>query len=393
MMKNLSLKLFDIALLVFAISVVLTMYSMTSGDEDNTLLGLSYSYYLLPLLIVNILICFANLHIIRFKSLSGLMIVWIMMVSLNVIFGGSRLVVNLIRVNLWTTSFLAAFILVRTNENAIDNLIKLFLIIYFISFIFFWQGKIFQQDAMKIGMESATNAIYCLISIVPFILFMKKKSISILLLFITFVCTVFSNKRGATIIMALILIPTINAVFSNIKKKFFKNILVISVGILIVWSFIYIGNSYVGGRLLMRFNEIDESGGAGRLEIWTYVLSYFQNSSFIEQLFGHGHRAVNNIGWASAAHNDFIEVLFDYGIVGLIVYLLIHFVLINRAFQLRKTKNPIFLPYISMYLIFFIMSMVSILIVQQRYLIYMAVFWGMLEGCNYNYQLVQNNTK
>lgn len=393
MMKNLSLKLFGVVLFVFAISVVITMYSMTSGDDENRLLGLNYSFYLLPLLIVNILICIANLHVISIKSVCGIMIVWIIMVSLNIILGGSKLAVNLIRVNLWTTSFLAAFILARTIENAVDFIVKLFLIIYFISFYFFWRGKIIQQDVMENGMEAATNAIYCLVSIVPFVLFIKNKSIILLLLFMTFVCTVFSNKRGATIIMALILIPTIRMVFSNMKKKGLRNVLVILIGILIVFSFKYISDLYVGGRLLVRFNEIDETGGAGRMEIWTEVLKSFQDSSLIEQLFGHGHRAVNNLSWATAAHNDFIEVLFDYGVVGLIVYLLIHFILIKRTLQLRKTKNPIFLPYLSMYLIFFTMSMVSILIVQQRYLIYMAVFWGMLEGCNFNYQLVQYNKK
>lgn len=117
----------------------------------------------------------------------------------------------------------------------------------------------------------------------------------------------------------------------------------------------------------------------------------FRTSSFSGQLFGHGPRGVQQLGMATAAHNDFLEVLYDYGILGLIVYLSIHVHLIRRTIRLKKTNNPLFWSFFTMYIIFFVMSMVSILIPQQRYLIYMAVYWGCLEGYNYNVKLDNNN--
>lgn len=388
-MNKLSLRSFGLVLFVFAISVVLTMYSMTSAAEKGKLLGLTYGNYLLPLLFVNLFICFVNINKINFSGFNALIVLWGIMVSFNVMFSGSNMIVNLIRVNIWTTTFLSAYILAKTNNNTIEFIVKLFVVIYFVSLFFFWQGKLVQQNEMERGLETSTNAIYCLMTIVPFILFLKNKKLGLILLLITLVCTVFSNKRGATIIMALILIPAMNNFFSMIKRKGIRNLLVVLIGVIFVISFFYIGNTYLGGRLIKRFNEVEETGGAGRLWIWTDVLNKYQESSLLEQLFGHGHCAVAGLGWAAAAHNDFLEVLYDYGILGLMIYIAIHVSLIKKTIKLRKSNNQLFLPFVSMYLIFITMSMVSILIIQQRYLVYMAVFWGMLEGCSYNYQYIQ----
>lgn len=389
-MKNLSLRSFGLVLFVFAISVILTMYSMISGDDEGKLLGLNYGYFLLPLLMVNLFICFVNINKLNFSGFVALVVLWSIMVSFIVVFGASNMIVNLIRVNIWTTTFLSTYILAKTNNNTIDFITKLFVIIFFVSFFFFWQGKIFQQNEMKIGLETSSNAIYCLVTIVPFILLLKNKGLGFTLLLITFVCTVFSNKRGAAIIIALILIPAMNNFLSMIKRKGIRNLLVVLIGVIFVISFFYIGNYYVGGRLIERFNDVEETGGSGRLWIWTDVLNEYQESSLLEQLFGHGHCAVAGLGLAAAAHNDFLEVLYDYGILGLMIYIAIHVSLIKKTIKLRKSNNQLFFPYVSMCLIFVTMSMVSILIIQQRYLVYMAVFWGMLEGGNYNYQYIQS---
>lgn len=382
-MKRLPLGLFGAVLFLFAITVVLTMYSMTAEEEEGTLMGINYGNYLLPLLVINLCICFAQFKYIDTRGFNKWIIVWIIMVSLNVLFIGTNKVVNLIRVNIWTTSYLTAYLLARSNKNTLDFLVKLFLAIFFVSFFFFWLGKVFQMDNNEFGMGGSSNAIYCLVSIVPFLMFIKNKKLCLLLLLSVFICTVFSNKRGATIIMLIILIPTVNSIFSGRNNKGRRFIMTTLIGVGLLFLMYYIGNSYLNGRLIDRFNAMEETGGAGRLNIWTYLLNSYDNSSFLEQLLGHGHRAVALTGIQTAAHNDFIEVLYDYGVIGEIIYLGIHIYLIKRIVLLKKNHNPIYLSFITMYSIFFLMSMVSILIVQQRYLIYMAVYWGCMEGNRY----------
>lgn len=385
-MRNLSLRAFEIVLFLFSISVILTMYSMTSEDDEGTLLGFNYGYYLLPLFVINLFVCFVYLKSISFQGFRRWILAWLIIASFNVLLlMSSNKIVNMIRVNMWTTSFFSAYLLAKTTPKTTDSIIKLFIVVYIISFIFFWMGKIYQQDNVKRGVETSTNAVYCLVTLVPILMLSKNNKLKLLLLFATLTCAVFSNKRGATLIMALILIPTLNDTFSDMKSKIWRISSIVVIGIFVIIGFIYIGNEYVGGRLVERFSATSETGGAGRLFIWEYVINQYISSSLFEQLFGHGHRGVALLGIQTAAHNDFLEVLFDYGVVGLFFYLGIHLFLIKKTRWLRKTKNMLYLPYLTMYLIFFIMSMVSILIVQQRYLIYMAVFWGMLEGDNYTY--------
>ena len=129
------------------------------------------------------------------------------------------------------------------------------------------------------------------------------------------------------------------------------------------------------------------------MDIWASVLKAFGSLHWSEQLMGHGHYSVRSLGVASAAHNDFLDVLYDYGIIGLILYVILHIYFLCKMYKLYTKKSDYFIPYTCMWLIFFVMSMVSILMVQQRYLIYMAVFWGAIEGDIYSRELYREVRK
>lgn len=385
-MTKFLLRFFEGALILFALSVALTMFSMATGDEESQqLLGFNYSYYLVPLLGVNLIIIFTHLSSFRLVGMNKFIFFWMIIVSLSAMLMGRNVFLTLIRVNIWTTSYFAAFILARSYQKTIDSIVWCFFIVYIISFLFFWQGKIVQSVEYKYGLASTSNAIYCLVTIIPILMLLKKKWLLMLLVLLTFVSTVFSGKRGATLILLLSLIPQLRSVFSKKKKSIGSTFVIIALVAGITFLLFYISQTILNGVLVNRFTE-DETG-SGRTIIWLNVLQAFTDSSFFEQLFGHGFYTVNSLGYATAAHNDFLEVLYDYGLLGLLFYTLIHLYLIIKMLRLRKERNALFLPYVVMYLIFFTMSMISILIVQQRYLIYMAVFWGMLEGCNYQIQI------
>ena len=391
-MNKFLLRAFEGTLILFALSVALTMFSMATGDEESQQLwGLNYSYYLVPLLGVNLLIIFSHLSAFRLGGMNKYVLIWMIWVSLSALLISRNHFLTLIRVSIWTTSYFAAYILARSNRKAIDSIVKVFVIIYIISFFFFWQGKIVQSVEFKYGFESTSNAIYCLVTIIPILMLLKKKWLVLIIMLLTFVSTIFSGKRGATLILLFTLVPQLKSIFSKKKKSTGRTVLMIVLVVALTYLLFYVSQNVLSGTLMNRF--ADDETGSGRTFIWLRTLNAFDSSAFFEQLFGHGYYAVNSLGEASAAHNDFIEVLYDYGLLGLLIYTLIHVYLVVKTFKLRKSKKLLFLPYMVMYMVFFIMSMVSILIVQQRYLIYMAVFWGMLEGCNYNYQYQISDSK
>lgn len=64
----------------------------------------------------------------------------------------------------------------------------------------------------------------------------------------------------------------------------------------------------------------------GRSEFWQVDLKAFLSSDWFTKLFGHGFSYVyelnlNAIGMRLYAHNDFLNVLLNFGIIGLLVYL------------------------------------------------------------------------
>ncbi|MBQ2208865.1 MAG: O-antigen ligase family protein [Prevotella sp.] len=380
-------------LLLFAVSVAFTLLSMVADDSEASLWGLHYSYYMLPLFAVNWLVIFRYGSFIGWKSQSVIMLGWMLFVSLNVLAISSNKAIDLVKVNLWGSAYFASYCLSRLYPDFIYRLSKCFLVIFIIGFIIYIQGKVYQTHNAAMGIETSSNGIYCLLTVIPWLMFLHNKKLVLLLLSVAFITTVFSNKRAAMLMVLFIMLPSFQHVLNEVESKWVSRTIAFLFALGFVFVAYLVGEEFVGGRLIERFNTIESTGGSGRLEIWTRVWKAFGSLHWSEQLMGHGHYTVRSLGVASAAHNDFLDVLYDYGILGLILYVILHIYFLYRMCKLYTKKSDYFIPYTCMWMIFFVMSMVSILMVQQRYLIYMAVFWGAIEGDIYSRELYKEVRK
>lgn len=75
-------------------------------------------------------------------------------------------------------------------------------------------------------------------------------------------------------------------------------------------------------NLIERFANMEDDDGSGRTIVWSVVINLILDSDFFPFIFGHGYNAVSmdaNVGLS--AHNDFLEVIYDYGLIGLVIYL------------------------------------------------------------------------
>ena len=109
---------------------------------------------------------------------------------------------------------------------------------------------------------------------------------------------------------------------------------------LIIGTGVFINNS-IGEVLVNRFAETSETGGNGRVDIYLNIWNQFKHSSIPEQLFGHGYMAVKRINYDILAHNDFLQLLYDGGLMGVLLYLIFWFFLIRIAllnWNKRKLK-------------------------------------------------------
>ena len=80
-----------------------------------------------------------------------------------------------------------------------------------------------------------------------------------------------------------------------------------------------------------------------------------------------------------SAHNDFLEVMYDFGLVGLLFYVLIHLSLIKWTIRLFRNGSPFAFPVLISYVCFFVMSMVSHLILYPTYFGLLTAFWAYAE--------------
>lgn len=147
----------------------------------------------------------------------------------------------------------------------------------------------------------------------------------------------------------------------------------------IKWYWFFLGIAFVIGVsyflyskgtfdvLLYRFFEQGniESGGE-RTDIWDRGLSNFFNQDFINILFGGGywHRATLTHG--ADLHNEFLSVLLDYGLFGLILFLSVIFSNLTFKFKDFFYKN---LP-----VIFFVLTLLSLSPFQSIYVCFLIIW-------------------
>lgn len=96
-------------------------------------------------------------------------------------------------------------------------------------------------------------------------------------------------------------------------------------------------------NILERMSNIFEDGGSGRTRIWEVVLYQFNSSTSLKKWFGHGFHAVyyqiRPLGISRFAHNSFLEMLYDYGYIGVSFLMIFVINVILKTKKLIKDKH------------------------------------------------------
>ena len=204
-------------------------------------------------------------------------------------------------------------------------------------------------------------------------------------------------KRGGIIAWGLsLLVYYIINVFVNRKnrekkRRIFPIISFLLLSITLIFLFIQFDLA-TGGYIIGRFDAISEDEGSGRLGIYMEVIAKIQKSDFISFIFGHGRLAVEKVtAYGMPAHNDFLEMFYDYGVIMFILYLVFHIFFLLNIFKLIRIKSA-YAPIMAMsYVSFFIFSMISHVFLYSYFLFYIMLWgavWGTLnrENCYASYR-------
>ena len=234
------------------------------------------------------------------------------------------------------------------------------------------------------GSEFGRDAILTVSIFLPIILSIRNKYLKGIFLIIILYWSIISAKRTSLLCIGLAIIFLIMANISNVSgKNFARFIAVLAVGVAIAY-FAY--NKYPEFALqtdyiIERFKDPqDNDSNRERMDMYAGTYSAYSSSSIIEQLFGHGYMAVVNDLYGRPTHNDIMEILYDYGLIALAIYLIFIIKLFIRGSRsFWSNRQDIFLLFTMCNLI--LLSMINCMITNPAFVFVNMFCIGFSVNC------------
>ena len=273
----------------------------------------------------------------------------------------------------WVSFLLVSFLLLpRMGDDERKNITNMGVIAFY---VFSLRYAIWLLSSNRYWSPGGVNAIYYCILLLPLCYMIDKKLVKYSMLFIAALLTIISGKRTALIAIILcgFLPPLLE---KNDRKRGTKTsamVILMIVCIILVYVSEYLSKS-INITIIERMQSLQEDGGSGRTTTYALVWEAFKNSNIIKQMIGHGYNAVfiDKIS-ISSAHSDFLEVLYDYGLVGLFLYVLLLLSFIRKAIKLRQARCKSFAAFTAAILIYIILSSISHLIIYPTYIVFLLL--------------------
>lgn len=244
------------------------------------------------------------------------------------------------------------------SKKNIENTINAIIIFYsiFVFYIFFISGERFTQN---IG-------IYALLWCVPFIMLQKKSRKKTVIITLAYFSICLSFKRGA--ILALILSSFIYILsyfwIEKSIKSLFKSLFVLILLLMLIVVSLKIVQQVRPQFFELRTTDLSNSEtiGSGRGSFYPMLFRHYLNSFHSHPMnffFGFGSRSVQAIAGGYYAHSDWLQILHDFGLLGMIVFFGLHISIIKLIYKSFKAKFRYTPALIMNYTIFFILNIFS----------------------------------
>lgn len=299
------------------------------------------------------------------KSLSILVFVFTIYGIVNIIFGnGSKDVANYLYLKAIYMSLLPVypFYVFTKEKRLVEKELKLWVLIFIpiAIAVFFRMQREALIEALEMGStreEFTNNAGYFVVSLIPIIVIWREKALlQYLMLAVCLAFVIMGMKRGAILVgglsLAYLIAREVRTV--SLKKKIWVLILA---GVLITVAYFFIiqmldTSNYFNARL----EQTQEGDASGRNNIYSFYVYYFLNETNIFTfLFGSGADATLRLG--EYAHNDWLEIAINNGVLGLCLYFHYWLTLFHSYRHTRGDNNKTMIGLFI--IIFFLKSLFS----------------------------------
>lgn len=163
----------------------------------------------------------------------------------------------------------------------------------------------------------------------------SRKLYFILLITAIFITASYQSRAGLIVVFLSLLLWFYYHGFLNIKK-----IIILIFFMILIITFIIVNLENI--PILERFVNIgNEPGSMGRLNIWSYIPEAFSNSPLFGYGAGNAINSIKDLGFTGAednVHNLYLQILLDFGVLGLVLYITMIFKLL-RSDGLFEVKS------------------------------------------------------
>lgn len=270
------------------------------------------------------------------------------------------------------------------NYTSKYHTVKITTVKWIVVFFFFYVfSALYAQYNIRIiyGRTPVINLVYYVMVFYPWVTLIPTKRYRQLLNFLILGIVLLSFKRGAIIIFPLMLIT-----YSLVKAKI-ENRKIAGVGKAILLSVIFICgllivDNFTGGFILNRFTIEALESGSGRTDLYRLAINNIKKRSLSDLMIGLGSgSSVQLLG--TGVHNEWIEFMFSFGIIGLILYAKLFVSLVLRGRRYIKEKSKYAPAYASIIMYMLVIGLFGGLYFVHSTL-YVMLFLGTVEGLRIN---------
>lgn len=277
--------------------------------------------------------------------------------------------------SMWLLGYMFFQFLFEYKQAYLGKTSQCFLVIFilYVGAILYY----FYDVQIRMGHIPVLNLAYNVVVVVPWLfgLITEKKRAVIIIL--SMIAIILSLKRGALIVLPLMFIVGL-LVEAKRKKKVNSTLIKIILFVILFIIIVVIVNSQTNGFLFERFSADELESGSGRTEIYKMAWENISKRGVFDLIVGLGSGSSARIV-GTGCHNEWLEFLFSFGIVGLTLYLILIIALIRNVKHIKYKLPDYFAASIMMLIYILIIGMIGgIYFVHSSFFFF--CFWGAMQG-------------
>lgn len=310
---------------------------------------------------------------VYFKALNVLLVMFTIYGMLLVI-SGERLMVQRTFYEVSNTGYLKSIYMsllpvypfyVFTKQGLLkESMVKFFFFVFLILAIrsFFRAHTRQLAEALERGSsaeEFTNNAGYIFVALLPaLVIFHKKPVIQYLGLAVCGYFIVIAMKRGAILCGAICLLWFMVVNLRKVPRK--RKWIVVLVSLAVVVAGVYLFNYMMEASSYFRYRLAETEAGesSGRNDLYSVFYNHFiHEDNPWKFLFGNGANATLKISY-NFAHNDWLEIAINQGLLGLIIYL-VYWICFFITWRKTKQHPQAFMAIGMIFIIYFLSTLFS----------------------------------